>query len=101
MLTLSPEQTSNSVPFTDPGSSIVRGLKAEGHYAERIASGYKSLTRAPRLENFASGFLKDGVVRGVPPVSPPDGTSRSISRTTTRQSSIGSRMNPNEDYFFK
>ena len=46
---------------------------------ERIASGYKSLTRAPRLENFASGFLKVGVVRGVPPVSPPDGTSRSLS----------------------
>jgi len=33
---------------------------------ERIASGYKSVTRAPRLENFASGFLKDGVVRGRP-----------------------------------
>jgi hypothetical protein len=33
MRTPSPEQTSNGVPFTDPGSSIVRGLKAEGHYA--------------------------------------------------------------------
>ena len=33
---------------------------------ERIASGYKSLTRAPRRENSASGFLKDGVVRGRP-----------------------------------
>jgi hypothetical protein len=28
-------------------------------------------------------------------------SARSISRTTTRQSSIGSGMNPNEDYFFK
>jgi hypothetical protein len=29
----------NAVPFTDPGSSIVRGLKAEGMMLERIAAG--------------------------------------------------------------
>lgn len=68
---------------------------------ERIASGYKSLTRAPRLENFASGFLKDGVVRDRPAGSRHRTGRRALYRTTIRQSSIGSRMNPNEDYFFK